>query len=91
MVLRVPRGDRVTWRDALEDPVALRRTVADALADPQCRAVADALGSGEGTAEPYRHDLRERCAADAIARLSAFQYACLEPQYAPDDWNYDES
>ena len=86
----LPTANRVTWGNALEDPVALRRTVAGALEDLECRAVADALGSGEGTADPYRHDLRERCAADAIARLSAFHYACLEPRFAGDNWNWDE-
>ena len=87
----LPNGDRVTWRDALADPVGLRRTVANALEDRECRAVADALGRpGDGTSDPYRHDLRRRCAADAIARLSAFHYACIEPRSGAGDWNWDE-
>ena len=87
----LPNGDRVTWGDALADPVGLRRTVADALEDPECLAVADALGGpGDGSSDPYRHDLRGRCAADAIARLSAFHYACIQARAGAGDWNWDE-
>ena len=62
----LPRFGRITWRDVFGDPVALRRTVAQAAGKTECQLMA-----GEA-----RHSLREVCAADAFARLSVLHRAC---------------
>ena len=61
-----PLRDDLVWRHVFEDPLALRRMVEAAMADPQCLAM-----RGE-----VRHRLREVCAADAFARLSVLHFAC---------------
>ena len=62
----LPRFGRITWRSVFGDPVALRRSVAQAAGKAQCQPMA-----GEA-----RHSLREACAADAFARLSVLHRTC---------------
>ena len=62
----LPRFGRITWRDVFGDPMALRRTVAQAAGKTECQLMA-----GEA-----RHSLREVCAADAFARLSVLHRTC---------------
>ena len=62
----LPRLGRITWREVFGDPVALRRTVAQAAGKTQCQLMA-----GEA-----RHSLRETCAAHAFARLSVLHRTC---------------
>ena len=89
----LPTVDRATWREVFDDPEALRLAAANALEDPECRALAAAQTDPEiaFARDNYRHDLSERCNADAIARLSALHSACVTPLAYGDDWNWDES
>ena len=61
-----PPSTPITWCQVYADPAAMRRIVADALRNPECRVA-------EGQ---VRLDLREVCAADAIARLAILQQQC---------------
>ena len=70
-----PLRDDLVWRHVFEDPLALRRMVEAAVADPQCLAM-----RGE-----VRHRLREVCAADAFARLSVLHFACRRILYTDGD------
>ena len=70
-----PLRDALVWRHVFEDPLALRRMVEAAVADPQCLAM-----RGE-----VRHRLREVCAADAFARLSVLHFACGRILYSDGD------
>ena len=62
----LPPRTPITWRQAYADPAATRRTVAAALRNPECSVAMDQV----------RLDLREVCAADAMARFAILQHQC---------------
>ena len=66
-----PRNDPLVWRDVFEDPSALRAAVHAAARNRACRLRENEL----------RPDLRQTCAADAMARLGALHGACQYVRY----------
>ena len=65
----LPRKKVLTWADVFEDVAAVRWKVEAAMADPTCR-----LHEHE-----FRAELRQPCAADAMARLAVLHRACRGP------------
>ena len=61
--------DSITWRDVLDDTENTNDAVRAALRNPECL-----IPEGQ-----TRHDLREDCDADAIARLALLQEGCVMP------------
>ena len=73
----LPRKEVLVWADVFEDVAAVRGKVEAAMADPACR-----LREHE-----FRADLRQRCAADAMARLAVLHRACRGPITMEDEAN----
>ena len=83
------------WRRVLDNPVGTRHAVTAAFENPECRPHGGDPGQasqGEWLrlrGEP-RPELREACAADAMARLADLQHKCIERLHQ--DWTriYDK-
>ena len=73
----LPRKEVLVWADVFEDMAAVRGKVEAAMADPTCR-----LREHE-----FRADLRQPCAADAMARLAVLHRACRGPIATEDEAN----
>lgn len=77
------------WRRVLDNPLATRHAVVAAFEDPECRPHAGDPRQTSGREwrrlrrEP-RPELREACAADAMARLADLQHKCVERLHQ--DW-----
>lgn len=75
----LPLEDQVTWREVFRSPVALRKKVEAALLDPVCQVERGRIA----------HDQRERCAANAMARLAVLQRTCSpmhDLEWSDEDW-----
>ncbi len=66
------------WRRVLDDPLGTRRAVAEALDRPGCRIPLAVDADGTLTPGEVRADLRETCAAEAMARLAELQALCFQ-------------
>ena len=74
-----PRNDALVWQEAFEDPSALRAAVQAAVRNRACR-----LRESE-----FRPDLRQTCAADAMARLGVLHGACQYALYMERGWRFE--
>lgn len=61
----------LTWRHVFDDPLRKRQLVIETLANPACR-----VAVGE-----TRHDLADRCNADALADYAVLKYKCASGLY----------
>ena len=74
-----PRNDTLVWREVFEDPLTLRAAVQAAVRNRACR-----LRESE-----FRPDLRQTCAADAMARLGVLHGACQYALYMERGWRFE--
>ena len=77
------------WRRVLDNPLATRHAVVAAFQNPECRPHAGDPRQTSGREWRRRRgedrpELREACAADAMARLADLQHKCVEQLHQ--DW-----